>query len=63
MLNPHMKLRYLVVLELKETPQIDPHAKKSQNAETFSMIDEEPEVNSEWGDQYVNTDLLLPRRG
>ena len=24
-------------------------------------MDEEPEVNPEWGDQYVNADILLPK--
>ena len=26
------------------------------------MLDEEPEVASKWGDQYVNAEILLPRR-
>ena len=25
------------------------------------MLDEEPEVTPEWGDQYVNAEILLPR--
>ena len=27
----------------------------------FPMMDEEPEVNPEWGDQNVNADILLSR--
>ena len=26
-------------------------------------MDKEPEVTPEWGDQYVNTEILLPREG
>ena len=34
---------------------------KVQNAETFPMLDEEQEVTPEWGDQYINTKMLLTR--
>ena len=27
------------------------------------MMDEQPEVTPEWKDQYVNAEILLPRRG
>ena len=61
MMGPNTKLRDLVHLGVEETLQIDPYENKSQNAETFPMLDEEPEVNPEWGNQYVNTDIFLPR--
>ena len=38
----------LVNLEVEETLQYDPYEYKSQNAETFPMLDEEPEVTQIW---------------
>ena len=51
----------MVNLGVEETPQYDSCDDESQNAETFPMLDEEPEVTPEWGDQYVNAEILLPR--
>ena len=44
-MGPHMRLRDLVNLGVEETPQIDPYEIKSQNAETFPVMDEEPRKN------------------
>ena len=41
--------------------QYDPYEDKLQNAETFSMFDEKSVVTPKLGDQYVNTEILLPR--
>ena len=38
-------LRELVELGVQETPQYEPYEKELQKAETFHMLDEEPEVN------------------
>ena len=60
-LGPCMRLSDLVDLDEEETMQYDPYEDKVQNAETFPMLDEEQEVTPEWGDQYVNAEILLPR--
>ena len=44
----HSMLSNLVNLEVEETLQYDPYEYKSQNAETFPMLDEEPEVTQIW---------------
>ena len=31
-----------------------------RNADAFPILNEEPEVAPEWGDQYINVDILLP---
>ena len=56
-----MRLSDFVDLDMGETPQYDPHDDELQNAETFTMLDEEPKVTTEWGDQYVNAEIMLPR--
>ena len=61
-MDPHTSLRDLANLGVEETPQYNPYKDESQNAETFPMLDEEPEGTPEWGDQYVNAVILLPRR-
>ena len=43
-MGPHMSLRDFVDLGVEETPLIDPYENKSQNADMFSMLDEEPKV-------------------
>ena len=43
-LGPCDKLRELVDLGVEETPQYDPYEDELQNAETFPILDEEPEV-------------------
>ena len=60
-LGPHAMLGDLVELGAEDTPQYDPYADDSQNAETFHMLDEEPEVTPKWGDQYMNAEILLPK--
>ena len=40
--------------------QYDPYEDKSQNGETFPILDEEPEVTLEWADQDLNAEILLP---
>ena len=60
-LGPCTRLSDLVDLGVEETPQYDPYEDKSQNAETFPMLDEEPEITPKWGDQFVNAEILLPR--
>ena len=60
-MGPHARLRDLVNMSVEETMQYDPYEDESQNAETFPMLDKEPEVTPEWGDQYVNAEILLPR--
>ena len=60
-MGPFTTLRDLVNLEVEETHQIDSYVNNSQNAEMFPMLDEEPGVNTEWGDQYVSANMLLQR--
>ena len=47
MLGPHARLSNLVNLGVEKTPQYDPYEDKSQNAEMFLMLDEEPDVTLE----------------
>ena len=61
MLGPCARLSDLVNLGVEETPQYDPYEDKLQNAEIIPMLNEEPEVIPEWGDQYVNAEMLLSR--
>ena len=49
-------------LSVEDTLQYDPHEDEFQNAETFHMLKEEQKVAPEWGNQYVNTEILLPRQ-
>ena len=60
-LGPHAMMRGLVELGVKDTLQYDPYEKKSQNAKMLPILDEEVEVTPEWGDQYVNAEILLPK--
>ena len=60
-LCPHADVIDLVELGVEETLQYDPYEDKLQNAKMFPMLDKEPEVTPEWGDQYVNAEILLPR--
>ena len=60
-LGPHAGLRDLVELGVQETPQYDPYEDELQDAKTFPIFDEEPDVTPEWGGQYVNAEKLLPR--
>ena len=48
-LGPCAVLRDLVELEVEETMQYDPYEDELQNAKSFPMLDEEPEVTLEWG--------------
>ena len=41
--------------------QYDPYEDESQNADKFSILDEELEVTPEWEDQYLNAEILLQR--
>ena len=51
----------LVELGAEDTVQYDLSEDNSQKGKTFPMLDEEPEVSPEWGDQYVNALILLLR--
>ena len=51
----------LVKLCSEDTLLYDPCKDESQNAEMFSVLDEEPELTLEWRNQYVNAEILLPR--
>ena len=42
-----------------DTLQWDPYENESQHSETFPILDEEPEVTLELGDQYENEKILL----
>ena len=52
----------LIELGVEYTPQYNPYEEKLQNANTFSILDKEPEATSEWGDQYVNAEIFFLRR-
>ena len=58
---PCTEVRDLVELGVEDTPQYDPYKNKLHNVKTFPNSDKEPEVTAEWGDQYVNAEILLPR--
>ena len=60
-LSPLAELRDLVELVVEDTPQYDPNVDELQNAKTFLMFEEEPEVTPEWGNLYVNAKVLLLR--
>ena len=59
--GPHAERRDLVELGVEDMLLYDPYEYKAQNAETFPMLDEEPEVTPEWGDQYVKAEVLFLR--
>ena len=54
-------VRDQVELGVEDTLQYDTYEDELQNANTFPMLDEESEVTPEWGNQYVNAEILLPR--
>ena len=60
-LGHHALVRDLVKLAVEETLQCDPYEDKLQSANMLPIVDEEWEVAPEWGDQYVNEEILLPR--
>ena len=49
-LGHHAMMANLVELGAKDATQYDPYEDKSQNAQTFPIMDEEPEVAPEWVD-------------
>ena len=49
-LGPGAEVRDLVELGVENMPKCYSYVDKSQNAEIFSILDEEPEVTSEWGE-------------
>ena len=51
----------MVELGVEETPQYDPYEDELQNAGTFLILDEEPDVTPKWRNHYVNAEILLPR--
>ena len=67
MVSLHQKLglcaevRDLVELGVEDTSQNNPYEDKLQNAKMCPILDEEPEVTPELGEQFVNTEILLPR--
>ena len=48
-LDSHAIMRDLVKLDVKDTLQYDQFENALNNARTFSILDEEPEVTPEWG--------------
>ena len=60
-MGPNIVLRDFVNMGVEETPQNDSYENESQYAETFLILNEEPEVYLKWGDQYVNANILLLR--
>ena len=48
-------------LDAEDISKYDPYEDESQNAKTFLILDDKPEVTPDWGDQYVNAEILLPR--
>ena len=62
-LCPEAEVGDFIELGAKGMPQYDPYEDNSQNTKTFPMLDEEPEVAPEWGNHYVNAEILLPREG
>ena len=58
-LYPHAMVGDLEVLGTEDMLKYEPYEDESQNVETFSILDEEPEVTPEWRDQYLNTEILL----
>ena len=47
MLGLYARVDDLVELDVEDTPQHDPYEDKMQNAETFPILDEEPEATLE----------------
>ena len=46
---------------VENTQHYDPYEEESQMAEMFHILDEEPDATPEWGDQYVNAEILFLR--
>ena len=57
-LGHHAMVDDLADLGVADMLQYDPHEDKSQNVETFPVLDEEQKV----GSQYLNAEIPLPRR-
>ena len=62
MLDPCAKVGDVAELGIENTLQYDLDENRLRNAETFHAFNEEPEVTPEWGGQYLNAEMLLPRR-
>ena len=60
-LGPCTELRDLVGLGAEAILQYDSYEDELKNAETVPMLDKEPEVTPEWGDQYVNSEIFFMR--
>ena len=60
-LGPCAMVGDLVELVAEDTLHYNPYEDELQNAEMFPILDEGPVVIPEWGDQYVNAEILLPR--
>ena len=60
-LGPCDRVGDLKELGAEDKQQYDPYEVESQSAETFPILDEEPEITLKWGNQYVNAEILLPR--
>ena len=60
-LGPHFEVGDLVELGVEGMPEYDPYENKLQNAKTFPVLNEEPEVTPKLGEQYVNAEILLLR--
>ena len=60
-LGPQAMARDLVELGVEDILQYNPYEDRSQNVQMFPILDKEPQVNPEWGGQYVNAEILLLR--
>ena len=60
-LGPHAMARDLVELSVEDTPYYDLYEDKSQIDKVFPMLDVEPKVTPEWGEQYVKAEILFLR--
>ena len=58
-LCPCATLGKLVVLSSEDMLKYDSYQEKSQNADMFLILDKQPEVTSEWWDQYMNEKIFL----
>ena len=56
--DPQAMVRDPAELGIEDMSQFDPYENESQNAETFPILDEELGVTPEWGEQYLNREIL-----
>ena len=61
MLCPQAMMDNLADLDADDMPQYDSSEDDSQNGMAFPSLEEEPEIISVWGDQYLNAEILILR--